>query len=266
MTQKFALLYPNLVTESCTFSGGSWLAGAPVSKVGTRPLAETARSTNADAASTIIRIDHGSAKTAQALKISRHNCSLPATVVWKRGTSAGGSEVGTTGSVAAWRFTPDDFDGSIYDVDILLSAATSARYETIEITDTANADGYVEIGRVCIGPVFESTWNPSYGLRHGHIDKSTVGEAKSGADWPYEGRRLRTVQFELNFLTYAEGDLMHEFEQTHGITKEVGWLPYTDTPARMQRYGMLAIMRELSGIEHPHYNENSKAFSMRQRA
>lgn len=266
MTQKFAILYPNLVTESTAITGGSWLAGAPVTNVGTRPLAETARSTSAsNTAHTKILIDHGSAKTARALKISAHNLSSSATIVWKRGTSSGGSEVSNSGSVAAWRFSPETFDGTIYDADILLSAENSARYDTIEITDTSNAAGFVDIGRVLIGPVFESRWNPSYGLRHGHIEKSTVGEAKGGADWAWEGRRIRTVQFVLDFLTLAEGDLMDQFAQTHGITREVGWLPYNDVPARMQQFGMLALMRELSGIAHPRYSENSMAFSLRKR-
>lgn len=265
MAQTFILAYPNLVTESVSFSGGSWLATAPASNVGTRALADTARSTDASTPFTKIIIDHGSAKSARALAICRHNLSSAATITWKRGTTSGASDVADSGAIAAWRFTPYAYDGALYDAQILMSAATSARYELIEISDATNTDNYVEIGRVFIGPVFESTYNPSYGLRDKHEDLSTIAIADGGADWITERRRSRAVSFALNWLSLSEGDTVHEMEQILGTTGEVLYLPYTDTPARMQRYGMLGRMRELSGIEYPQSLTRGKGFEIVQR-
>ena len=87
---NFLLGYANRI-GAATISGGSWLAGAPASNVGTWALADTARSSNALTTSTKLRINHGSAVTARVLVLVRHNLSSAATVRWMRGTTAGGS-------------------------------------------------------------------------------------------------------------------------------------------------------------------------------
>ena len=246
-----------------TYSAGSW--ALPLTNLTSRRRSDVARSTDATSANTKLRIDWGSAKTARALIIPRHNVSSAGTIRWKRGTSAGGSQVDDSGAINAWRFTPRSYDGSVYDLQVLLSAASSARYETIEIVDTANAAGYIDFGRLFIGPVFAATWNPDYGLRDGHTELSKVGKAFGGAQWPYQNRRPRAVSFALNFLSFTEGDTLHEMEQIEGITGEVGYLPYSDDPARMQRYGMLGLLRDLSGIEYPRTLNRGRGFAIDQR-
>lgn len=266
MSQQFLLAFPNLITETTpTLSGGSYRTTAPQSNLLTWPLAEVARTTDATSASTKISIDWGSAKTARALIIPGHNASSAGTIRWKRGSSAGGTQVDDSGTINCWRFTPRSYDGSVYDLQVLLTAASSARYETIEIVDTANAAGYLDLGRLFIGPVFAATWNPDYGLRDGHTELSKVGKAFGGAQWPYQNRRPRSVSFALNFLSLTEGDTLHEMEQIEGITGEVGYLPYSDDPARMQRYGMLGLLRELSGIEYPRTLNRGRGFAIDQR-
>ena len=46
---------------------------------------------------------------------------------------------------------------------------------------------------------------------------------------------------------------------------EVGYLPYSDDAARMQQYGMLGLLRELSGIEYPRTLNRARAFAIDQR-
>ncbi len=261
----FLIGFPNRI-DSATITGGSWLAGAPVANVGTWALAETARSSNALAASTKIRINHGSAVTARVLVLMRHNLSSAATVRWMRGTTGGGSDVADSGTVDAWRFTPRSYDGEVYDVQVVQTSQTSAQYDEIEIVDTGNAAGYIEIGRVFVGPAFAPTYNPNYGLVDGHDDLSVIGQAHSGAQWPAASRRLRTARFDMEHLTLDEGDALHEMEQIEGQTGEVAYLPCTDLPGHMQRYGMVGMLQELNGILYPRWQTRSRAFAVRQRA
>lgn len=266
MSQQFLLAFPNLITETTpTLSGGDYRTTAPRSNLLTWPLAEVARTTDAAVDSTKISIDWGSAKTARALIIPRHNVSSAGTIRWKRGTSAGGTQVADSGTINAWRFTPRSYDGAVYDLQVLLSASSSARYETIEIVDTTNAAGYIDFGRLFIAPVFAATWNPDYGLRDGHNELSKVGRAFGGAQWPNQNRRPRSVSFALNFLSLSEGDTLHEMEQIEGTTAEVGYLPYSDDAARMQRFGMLGMLRDLSGIEYPRTLNRGRGFAIEQR-
>lgn len=236
---SFAIGFPNLLTRAgISVGGGDWLPTAPAENVATWPLAEDARTADALTASTVIDIDHGSAQAAQALLIVRHNLSAAATVRWTRGTTVGGTEVADSGAVSAWRFTPRSTGaGALYDVQVVLSASSSARHERIAITDTGNAAGYVSIGRVMICPLIAPQYAASYGLRDGHTEASTVAKGKSGAAWPDEQARLRNASFALPALTLTEGDALHEMEQVEGTTREVAYLPYGDDPARRQRYG-----------------------------
>jgi hypothetical protein len=251
---------------SATITGGSWLAGAPASNVGTWPLAETARSNSALTTSTKLRINHGAAVAARVLVLARHNLSAAATVRWMRGTTAGGSDVADSGAINAWSFSPRAYDGAVYDVQLIQATQTSAQYDEIEIADTGNAAGYVELGRVFIGPAFAPAIGPSYGLRDGHSDLSTVGRAHSGAQWVAPSRRLRTAAFTLPYLSLAEGGDLHQMEQIEGLTGEVAYLPHVSKPAMRQQYGFVGLSRELSGIEYPYFRAQAKALSIEQRA
>lgn len=263
---NFALGKYNLLSiESPTIAGGDWLGAAPVTNIATWPLADSARSSDLLAASTTITIDWGSAKTAQLLTLPRHNLSSTATIRWKRGTTAGASDVADSGAISVWLFTPRVYRGDVYEVIVLQASETSARYETIEIVDTSNPDGYVDIGRAFIGPIFVPAVWQSYGAKDGHEDISVVKQAKGGADWRDRQRRRRTASFVLDMLTLAEGAILHEMEQEEGLTEEVVYLPYIDSPAEMQRYAFTGTLKELGGIEYPFANTRRRAFSMTKR-
>lgn len=262
----FLLGYGNLIAQATIGGVGSWQAGAPASNVKTWALAETARSTDATAASTKLRIDWGTAQAARVLILMGDNISAAGTVRWMRGSSAGGTEVADSGAVDRWHFTPRAADGQVYDAQVVLGAQSSARYEQIEIVDTGNADGYIEIGRIFIGPAVAPAYGPNYGLIDSHDDLSVIGRAHSGAEWPAPNRRLRRAQFELTALTLDEGDQLHEIEQIEGLTGEVAYLPMPDRQAHMQRYGMVGLMQELNGIQFPRHGTRARAFNVRQRA
>ena len=267
---NFLLGYGNLfeTVSGYTIGGaGSWESAAPDDNIATWALAETAVSVDATAASTKLRIDWGSAQSARALIIMNDNTSAAGTVRWMRGSSAGGTEVADSGAVNRWHFTPrGSGSGAVYNGVVLQASQAAARYEQIEIVDTGNADGELSIGRIMICPVHALTYNPSYGLVDSHEDLSIIGRAHSGAQWPAPNRRLRQVQFELVALSLTEGDALHEMEQIEGLTGEVAYLPFIDRPADMQRYGMVGMMQQLSGIQYPRFNTRSRAFSVRQRA
>lgn len=264
---QHALAFPNLLeTARPTLAGGSWADAAPVSRLATWPLADTARSTSALASSTQIELTWGaSAPVAQVLCLLAHNLSAAATVRWVRSATPGGATVSDSGPAAAWAFAPRERDGHAYCVMVLQTAAVAAVHETIEIVDDGNADGYIEIGRLFIGPLVSPMYGPAYGLRDSVADLSTVTRAESGADWPTVRRRQRSVTFTMPWLTLAEGDALHELERTDGTTGEVAWLPDYADPARRQRYGFVGRLRELSGLEYPAWRMRSKAFSIEQR-
>lgn len=247
----FGFGFTNLCTLAGAVSGGSWLAGAPASNILTRDLAEVARSSDALAASTKMIIDWGSAQDARALAITFGNLSAAAQIRWSRGSTSGGNEVVAGDLTDAWAI--NSADGSTYHNIVLHAATTSARYELIEIVDTANADGYVEMARLFIGDLTIHQYGPEAGLQDVWRDHSTVERSDSASLWSTRRRRLRSASFVLPALTLDEADAMHDMQQRVGTTEEVLYLPYMGDAAAMQRYGMVGVLEELSPIEYPYY-------------
>lgn len=255
--------YGNLV-ESATLSGGTWSTAAPRANVATWPLADTARTSSATTTATTLTLDHGSATAARVLAIMGHNLSAAATVRWMRGTTSGGSDVADTGAVDAWAITPRTTGG--HHVLLWQTADTWARYDTVEIDDTANAAGYVEIGRLFVGPAVRPTYGQSYGLQDGLIDLSTSSRAEDGALWVAQRRTLRQVSLVMEGLALDVGDALHEMLRTHGATAEVVYLFDTADAAATQRYGFVGTAAEMTPLEYPYYRMRKLPLRITERA
>jgi len=244
--------YPNLVTASTTVTGGSWNASLPVTNIRTTDLSRVARSTDATTGSTVLTIDHGAAVTARAVALVAHNLGASATVQWKRGTTSGASDVADSTALDAWAITPKVRDGRAHNVIILMSAATSARYDTLAIADTGNADGYVEIGAVFVCALQVPTYNAAYGLQDELTAVGAVERSPAGALWANAQRTLRGVSMVLEASPLAEADEWHETMRCASITEWVLQVRSLADRAEQQRYGFVGTFSELSGIEYPY--------------
>jgi hypothetical protein len=255
--------YPN-IADTATASGGSWLAGLPASNVQTRSFANVARSADAAAASTKIKFDHGSAKAAQVLCLAGHNLSSAATIKWSRGTTDGGNDVYAGSAVNVWQITPTAFDGRAYAAVIVLPQAYTARYDLIELSDTTNAAGYVEVARAWISTLWTPTYNAAYGLRDSVQDLSGVERSDGGALWVTARRKLRAVQLVLDALSLSEADDIHNLQMSAGTTEEVMYVPDVASSATQQRYGYIATIEELDAIEYPYYRTRSAPIRLKE--
>lgn len=249
--------YPNLVTTSTTVSGGSWSVSLPATNVRTRDYSQVARSSDALTASTQIRFDHGSAKSARALYIDGHNLSSAAQVRWSRGTTSGGTDVAQIGLVDAWRITPLVRSGRDHGVLLVLPATYSARYDLLEIQDTGNAAGYVEVARVGIFDLTVPTYSPAYGLQDKLQSLSGVDRSTGGALWINQQRSLREVSFVLPYLSLTEGDGLHELQRAAGLSEEVLYVPDLNDPAQQQRFGFIGTIAEMSPVDYPYFRARS---------
>lgn len=249
--EQVALLHTNLV-PAATLSGGGWVSGLPLANLKTGELAARARSTSAATVNTQFIMDHGSALAARVVWLSAHNLSPAAQLRLSRGTSSGGNQVYAGGWVNAWQVTPLVQSGEIYGAFIVMPAANSARYTTVEISDTANPAGYVEIGQAIAGDVLAFRIGPSVGLQHGLRDLSTAAEAESGAYWPTERRKPRSVAMTLEALEEAEANTLQDVRVAIGTHGQCLYLPSLTDHAQLQRYGFVGHLQELGAIEYPY--------------
>lgn len=254
------LFFPNRTTTTVTL--GSWTLTA--SNVGNPDISKVARSTNDSTSSTKFCVDLGAAYALRAFALVNHNISSAGQWRILLGTTAGASDV-YAGTLADWLSATFDtsmaalgMQDSEYLRDgtpaiIVLPTTYSARYVTVEISDTSNPDNYVQIGRFFCGGGFIPTYNVAYGLKDGWIDLSTIERSESGVLWATPRRRLRKVQFVLEELSLTEGDTLHEMQRVLGTIDEVLYVPDIDDMATSQRYGMLGTIAEMSDLEYPFY-------------
>jgi hypothetical protein len=275
MSQSLIIGYPNRA-DGATISAGSWEPTLPAANMADAEVPKVARSTDATLASTVFNIDLGSTQLLRAFALANHNLSAAATWRIMLGSTAGASDIYDSGQLAAWTMAfndivewesaswwlgvaGDEYLRSPYPALFAAPDAYSARHIRIEITDTSNVDGYVQIGRFFAGGAIQPTYGMSWGLQNRQRDLSTIDRAESGAMWATKRRVLRSTSFELNWLTPTEASYIHEMQRVVGTTGEVLWLPYPDDLGESQRYGMLGTLSELSPIEHPFFNNRSLA-------
>jgi hypothetical protein len=248
--------YNNLI-DAATLSGGSWNGALPLSNLKTRYLSQVARSTNDDAASTLINIDLGSAKSVQAFGAIRMNISASGATYRLRGSTVSNfaTSVYDSGVVSANAQTPDLIIG--------LPSAVVARYWRFEIVDTANAAGYVQIGRLFIGPALAPTDNYSKGAELGYQSRSSVAQSVGGVDHfdKRPGRRL--FSFALGWLTEAEAfSHVLELQRICDIHGEVLLIrDPADTTYNQQRH-FLGRLQQLSTVKNPYLTNYQAGFEV----
>lgn len=273
---NIGLFWPNRCTASATVSGGAWQAALPASNVCDPQIAKVARSTNALAASTRLQLDLGSARSMRAFALVNHNFSANAQWRVLLGTTSGASDV-YAGTLANWLhldfeagLVAQGMEDGVYlrngtPAIIILPGFYSARHVTVEISDTGNADGYVQIGRAFAGGGFIPTINAVYGLQDSWVDLSTAEFSEGGSLWGTARRRLRMVRLVLQALTTTEGEQLHEMQRVLGTIDEVLYVPDIASQADMQRFGMLGTLSEMSALEYPFQRYRSLPIVIRQK-
>lgn len=165
---------------------------------------------------------------------------------------------GTTGWLDALQFTfnadiPDDWGDRYAAIGMLAAADFDAQYLTVEIDDTANVDGYVQIGQLFAGECFQPAYNASRdGFGNAREDLSSAAETAAGVRFGIDRRRRRVARFALKFLNDpTEADRIHELQDTVGTLGDVVYIPDPADMAKSQRYGFLGYMRTLGALEYP---------------
>ena len=261
---NLGLGWPDRVSAA-TVSGGSWQASLPVTNVADRRITRVARTTSAAAANTVIDIDCGATKSMRGVGLFNHN--LQSTAQWriKASLSAIGStdvldsgaknvlQMSLSPDVLEWEDTGwwegigDGWVRNMHPIIYVHSELISARYVRIEITDTTNPDGYVQVGRAFAGPVLEPAYNDDLGRGSGFVDFNTFDVGEAGAEFARLGRKVKRETVTLSWLTEAEARFLRGISRQRGTDDDVLYVPDVGDAAAQQEYGFLG--RVESGLE-----------------
>jgi hypothetical protein len=194
-------------SDDGTFSGGSWETDLPLTNLQDELVANVARSTDAATASTVFDVDLGAAQPIFVLALVGHNLSDSATVQI-RGDDATSFATATydSGTVAA--ITTAEAALSWGDLTRIyvhcIGSAQTARYWRVNVYDTGNSDGYVEIGRAAVCQGWQPTINMDYGAQFGLESYTREILTDGGAAFYVERRNRRTVECAIQDLPEQE--------------------------------------------------------------
>lgn len=212
--------------DNGTLSSGSWQASLPLTNLQSTKLSKKARSTDATLANTKFDIDLGAVQPVQNVSIVSTNFTTDA-LVRVRGSSDNTfatSEYDSgwidafpslyTPGTLLWGVDPvwtgkpaqEDVDRYTKNFIHILPSMQILRYWRIELDDTANADGFVDIGRLFIGPTWTPSRNYSHGSQFTYESLTQVDRTVSGAHVFDQRDPLRAFTFELGFLSDQEAN------------------------------------------------------------
>ncbi|WP_372826540.1 hypothetical protein [Polaromonas sp.] len=276
--------FPNRI-DAAALSGGTWSATLPRTNIQNRVLGKVARTLAATLASTQFDLDMVTAKTTKVLALVNHNFSLSA-LVRIRGSAV--SNFATTeydsGWVPVWpavyassetdweddnwwsgQYTDEQRAGYTAAFVQVLPNIVRARYWRVEVDDTTNAAGYVQVGRVFIGPAWQPLRNMSYGAAIGWETKTAAQEALGGAEYFQRRTPYRVQNISLNWMSVDEGlGSAFEIQRRAGIDADVLWVFDPDDTIHALRRRFLGRLRELSPVQHPYPLVNATAFQIKE--
>lgn len=271
-------------SDDATLSGGSWLAALPLNNLKDRRISKVARSSDALEASTTFDVDLGAARYIGVVALIGHNLSQSATV---RIYGDDASDFASPGyDSTAFAAIPDiypsgyplwidaaDRDGALsatdyadgYVPDVIHVPATpqNYRYWRVVISDTGNADGYVQIGRLVVANVYQPTVNFDADAQLGWQTSTSRTETDGGAFFFNSKPQRRTVGITFSYVPEDEAMVhLYELNRYLGTDKQVLFIYNPSDTEHMHRRSFLGVLDKLSPLDIPYGSWMGQGFSI----
>lgn len=275
---KIIIAYPNKIDKNSTVSGGNWSLNFPLINIKDRVLKRKARTINTLESSTKFTIQWNKVQSISAFSLVSHNLTVDASWkvkfyldntllyesplgnIWEPYYSTFDLEFeydnwwsGLPDQEAIDEFTPITvWFGDLYVVNKI----------EIEIFDTENPDGYIEIGRVFVSSFWQPKINVSFGANFGTQVNTTVEEALSGTDYFDRRQPKRTMSFSLNRLTEEEAfGRVQDMQRELGIDREL-LIAFDRQGDYRYHKTFLGRLKELNALDQPYTDYYSSSFEI----
>jgi hypothetical protein len=147
----------------------------------------------------------------------------------------------------------------------LLPIAQNLRYWRVEVGDTTNTDGYVQIGRLFTSSVWTPSVNYSYGAGLGYLDPTPVDTSLSGAEFFDVRSRYRVFNFELQYIEASEAYAYAlELQRLSGNSGEVLVVPDRSDTANQPYRSFVGRLLQMGEITQPQPSTFSTRFQVKE--
>lgn len=267
-----------------TFTGGGWNASFPRTNLATRYLYQTARSTDATAANTKVIVDMIIARPILCCGIVRHNLGQTATIQIKGGTTSGASDVYDSTALAVWPadyYEPGNMPYGYADPTTgkptkdltahykslafvhTFPAIKSARFWEIDIVDTTNGNGFVELGRLWLSPGYVPDISLAPGYELGWASPTEFDESRGGVRFfNPRGQRREVAGMIQNAPVSQALAFIHEMYGRVGLDGQLLYAFNPDDTYHLHRRSFLANLKVLNPIVHPYFGRQTAAFAL----
>jgi hypothetical protein len=124
----------------------------------------------------------------------------------------------------------------------------------IEIVDTGNSDGYIEVSRLVIGPYWSPKFNTSFGLSTSFKDLSTNSRTESGDLITNRNVRYRSMNFDMQYLTPDDRTSFTKILKGIGVAKGlfISLFPNnSDDFNKEHSHQIYGKLSQIADINHP---------------
>lgn len=147
-----------------------------------------------------------------------------------------------------------------------LSQLITARYWRVEIYDTGNPAGYVQIGRLFMARGWTPSINYTYGASLGYQDPTPVETSLSGAEYFDIRSKFRVMQFELDYISDTEAyNYALDLQRVAGISGEVLVMPDGGEDVGQQPLrSFVGRLRQIGPVTQPQPSAFSVKFEVKE--
>jgi len=138
----------------------------------------------------------------------------------------------------------------VYIPENIRTACTSI---TVDIVDSANTYNYVEVSRLLIGPIWEPTFNTSFGLSTATEDLSSSKRTVSGDLGTVIAPRFDTLTFDLKYMDIEDRVQATRILKGNGKARPmfVSVFPEDEVPEKEQAHQLYGKLADSFSISHP---------------
>lgn len=146
------------------------------------------------------------------------------------------------------------------------ASPVTSRYWRVEILDSNNSDGYVQIGRLFMARGWTPVVNYAYGASIGYQDPTPIDTALSGAEYFDVRNKFRVLNFTLDYLTDSEAyNYALELQRLAGVSGEVLVMPDGGEDISVQPLrSFVGRLRQIGAVRHPNPTAYSVSFEVKE--